>query len=771
MIFDKKREGFRFLGLGKQEFIKYFFGGNASLAVFILVLICAFLLKEAWLFFPSHHEQLKTYRKSGLEYFTWVEDAYQKYKISTGALNRAFQAELAYPNRHNQELMSAYEATRIFAERELGDSLLILRDAIKQRKSESSESSDRAAKLDSVIESLKKKIDARRPELRKKIVTTNILGIRIKKPRVPELQPLSQEDRNKVVDAVVNHNFWERGDAEFYEEIEEKYDDVWDIAAESAKPLEDIFNTFRTDIAAPLDAIWREASEHTRTTRDRSNSNEIVPRQIEGQINVALASKEPSIRQIKYGAVLQVIADAEYFDEYARIFYLFRFTEAIFELKPDGRAYDELPEATREKVEGIINSVSGNYADFVEVLRTGGDELDSFPKAVPAGTMDPDMRSLLFDLTRFERGSDKMIRELADEAGSFVKAFPFDKEARKIYDLTERYETAIIEMKEKGRAAIREFPDPATLQTESARTELAAFRETFEKDIAELQRVGEKLRDWKFNEPWGWTETAGAFFLGKKWTNNSQIQDRYGILPMFTGSLIISVIALVIAVPISIASAIYVNQIASFKEQNFLKPCIEFIGAIPSVVLGFLGIVVVGQMIKVASNWPIFSWLPGFPIDARLNMLTAGLLLAFMAVPIIFTLAEDALNNVPSDYRDGALSLGATRLQAAFRVILPASLSGVIAAVLLGFGRVIGETMVVLLVAGNRIAIPDFSKGIGVVTEPSHTMTGIIAQSLGEAAKDSVDYRALFMVGLVLFFITLLINFIGQKILTKYQTY
>lgn len=767
MRFHKNKDGFRILGLGRQEFIKYFFGGNASLAVFILVLICAFLLKEAWLFFPSHHKQLQLYRKSGLEYFTWIEDSYQQYKINTGALNRAYQAELAWPNRRNQELMSAYEATRIFAERELGDSLLILRDAIKQRRSETDAGSSRAQKLDQIILKLQNKIDAKRPWLENRISTSKVLG----RPRVIELRALEANDRKEIINAVVNLDFEERGEAEYYEKIEQNYDAVWESASVESELIRKNFTTFKTDIAAPLDQIWRDASDQSRSTRDRANSNEIVPRQIEGQVNVALASDDPDVRQAKYGAVLKIIAEAEYFDEYARIFYLFRFTEALFELKPDGAAYDALSPETRDEVESIVNNVSGNYASFIEVLQTGGDELDAFPKAVPAGTMDPDMRTLLFDLTRFEKGSDKMIRQLSREAGNFVKSFPFDKEARKVYDFTERYNEAVRELREKGEIALAQLPNPETLKTEAAKEELENFQKTFYEDIKSLEKTGSKLDDWKYDKPWGWTETAAAFFLGKKWTNNSQIQDRYGIMPMFTGSLVISVIALSIAVPISIAAAVYVNQIAPFKEQNFLKPTIEFIGAIPSVVLGFLGIVVVGHLLKEASHSPLLSWLPGFPIESRLNMLLAGLLLAFMSVPIIFTLAEDALNNVPTSFRDGALSLGATRTQAAFRVILPASLSGVIAAVLLGFGRVIGETMVVLLVAGNRIAIPDFSKGLGAATEPGHTMTGIIAQSLGEAAKDSVDYRALFMVGLVLFFITLLINFIGQKILNKYQTH
>ena len=161
--------------------------------------------------------------------------------------------------------------------------------------------------------------------------------------------------------------------------------------------------------------------------------------------------------------------------------------------------------------------------------------------------------------------------------------------------------------------------------------------------------------------------------------------------------------------------------------------------------------------------------MPGFPYSERLNILTAGCLLALIAVPTIFTLAEDALNNVPRAYKEASLALGATRLQTVVRIIVPASLSGIVAAILLGLGRVIGETMVVLLCAGNRIAIPDFSAGLAVFTQPVHTMTGIIAQEMGEVVRGSIHYRALFMVGLVLFLLSLLINFLAQKIVRRYR--
>jgi phosphate transport system permease protein len=218
-----------------------------------------------------------------------------------------------------------------------------------------------------------------------------------------------------------------------------------------------------------------------------------------------------------------------------------------------------------------------------------------------------------------------------------------------------------------------------------------------------------------------------------------------------------------------VSAAIYVSEVATKPEKSLIKPYIEFISAIPSVVLGFFGIAVVGQTVRALSQAPFFKWVPFFPISERLNVFTAGTLLALMAVPTIFTLAEDALRNVPRGFKEASYALGANRLQTIGRVLVPASLSGIISAVLLGLGRVIGETMVVLLCAGNRIAIPDFTQGLGAFFQPVHTMTGIIAQEMGEVVRGSIHYRALFIVGLVLFVLTLGINYLAQRLVARYR--
>lgn len=298
---------------------------------------------------------------------------------------------------------------------------------------------------------------------------------------------------------------------------------------------------------------------------------------------------------------------------------------------------------------------------------------------------------------------------------------------------------------------------------------LAEVREALPPHAKALRDSVDALRQWQQDKPVSIFTVVGAFFFGTNWLTNSSWQDFFGFVPLLAGSLVIALIAIVIATPLSVAAAIYTNQFASEREKELIKPVIEFIQAIPSVVLGFIGITLVGDLIKEVSGFSWLSWLPGFPIQERLNMFNAGCLLALMAVPTMFSLAEDALNNVPQAYIDASDALGATKLQTVFRVIVPAALSGIAAAILLGLGRVIGETMVVLLVAGNRIAIPDFSSGPGVIFQPAHTLTGIIAQELGEVSRGSAHWQALFMVGIVLFVISLGVNACARAVVRRFE--
>jgi phosphate transport system permease protein len=311
--------------------------------------------------------------------------------------------------------------------------------------------------------------------------------------------------------------------------------------------------------------------------------------------------------------------------------------------------------------------------------------------------------------------------------------------------------------------------NPPQLTNAKAQQAFEQWKLKTRKYLEQLPSVANRLRAWNPDEPVPAYRAITSFLFGTDWITASFWQDWYGIIPLLVGSIMVSAVALIIAVPLGVCSAIYVSEVAARGEKAMIKPYIEFISAIPSVVLGFFGIAVVGQAVRALSQMPFMKWVPFFPISERLNVFTAGSLLALMAVPTIFTLAEDALRNVPRGFKEASYALGANRLQTIARVLVPASLSGIISAVLLGLGRVIGETMVVLLCAGNRIAIPDFTQGLGAFFQPVHTMTGIIAQEMGEVVRGSIHYRALFMVGLVLFALTLGINYLAQRLVARYR--
>jgi phosphate transport system permease protein len=354
-----------------------------------------------------------------------------------------------------------------------------------------------------------------------------------------------------------------------------------------------------------------------------------------------------------------------------------------------------------------------------------------------------------------------------EDAGKVVISdVDFAEELKPIIGTLPAYREANTEFAQKLEAALAATP---VLPSAELQPRLERFKQLTREFVATFPSVEKKLETWDYRVPVPWWKSVTTFLFGREWLTASFWQDWYGIVPLFVGSLMVSVVALILAVPFGVGAAIYVNQIASRTEQRFIKPCIEFISAIPSVVLGFFGIAILGQTLRALSQVSWLTWFPGFPYSERLNILTAGCLLALLAVPTIFTLAEDALNNVPRALKEASFALGATRLQTVNKIIVPASLSGIISAVLLGLGRVIGETMVVLLCAGNRIAIPDFTAGLAVITQPVHTMTGIIAQEMGEVSVGSIHYRALFMVGIVLFFLSLAINYVAQRIVRRYR--
>jgi len=220
--------------------------------------------------------------------------------------------------------------------------------------------------------------------------------------------------------------------------------------------------------------------------------------------------------------------------------------------------------------------------------------------------------------------------------------------------------------------------------------------------------------------------------------------DLYGTLPLILGSVLITVTAIAIALPLGVATAVFVREVAPGWAREFLKPMIEVLAGIPSVVLGFLGMTLIAPLIRETLGFP-----------TGLTAFTGALILAYMALPTIISVAEDALDAVPKSYRDAALAMGATQWQTIWRVVVPAARSGIVTALMLGMGRAIGETMAVMMVTGNAARLP---LTLDFLFRPVRTMTATVAAEMGEVAQGSVHYHALFGIGILLFVLTFLIN-------------
>ncbi len=220
---------------------------------------------------------------------------------------------------------------------------------------------------------------------------------------------------------------------------------------------------------------------------------------------------------------------------------------------------------------------------------------------------------------------------------------------------------------------------------------------------------------------------------------------KYSILPLFVGTLKSTVIAILIAIPLSVASALYTSEFAPSWAREIIKPAIEILAGIPSVVIGFFCLMVLADYLQKAFGWTY-----------RLNATTAGVGLALAVIPIVYTVAEDAFSSVPQTFREGSLAMGASSWQTAWRVVLPAAMPGVLAACVLGFGRAIGETMIVLMASGNA-ALLSLSP-----TDSIRTFSATIAAELGEVVVGSAHYHVLFFIGAFLFILTFLLNLFGH---------
>ncbi len=630
-----KRKGKKLLGIGRQDAIRFFFGGNAMISILVLGAICLFLAREAFLFFPQHRKEMEVFRLTGQEYANFVIEEMDEYTELKSLTNQAFYQEMNEGHGVRRGLVDSFgvlSGNLLDDGEELIEELEEARDAF-----DDADDGDEKALALTELETVQERWDGfLRAELAKADRKT-----------VDSFGRLGKKEWQELLDAMAG-----------WDPVEDEPPPF--VAAAKAEMDEGMasFEAARTTIAGAGSELAKFRGELIKTTTAIRDE--------------AVADMSSAARK---EALLKGSINAPTEEDRARL---------------------------RQQAEQITIRENFPYAERITVLE----------------------------------GSD------------------------------ERHRAAVAELKAGLAAGVADLPK------EFASPEVADLVERVRSRtpdlMAYLDDSLEKSADWRYDRPVSWLGSVSSFFFGKDWITNSSFHDFYGLLPLFTGSLLISVIALLTAIPFSLGAAIYVNRLAGPTQQNFIKPAIELIGAIPSVVLGFFGIIVLGEALREVSQVPWLSWVPGFPMQERLNILNAGLLLALMAVPTIFTLCEDAINNVPASFTEASLALGGSKLQTVMKIVVPTAVSGILAAILLGFGRVIGETMVVLLVAGNQIAIPDFGLGVGVITQPAHTMTGIIAQEMGEVTSGTIHYRALFSVGLVLFMISLLINISARRIIRRF---
>lgn len=242
------------------------------------------------------------------------------------------------------------------------------------------------------------------------------------------------------------------------------------------------------------------------------------------------------------------------------------------------------------------------------------------------------------------------------------------------------------------------------------------------------------------------------FFTGTVWNPSHPLYPLYGIVPLFVGTLMVSFGAALIAIPVGLGCSIWLAEMAGPRVRSIFKPAIEILAGIPSVIFGFFALVILSEWIAVV-----------FDPVTKLNALNGAIMLAVMMIPIMVTVAEDAMNAVPRSLREASLALGATKWETIRHVVVPASISGVVAAVVLAFGRAVGETMTVLMATGNATALHfDFLRSV-------QTMTAAIAIDFGEVEFGSEHYHVLFLAGLVLFVITFIINFLAVWVTKRFK--
>ncbi|MDG0993782.1 MAG: phosphate ABC transporter permease subunit PstC [Akkermansiaceae bacterium] len=636
--------GFRILGIGKQEAIKYFFGGNATIAIIVIGLIIGFLIYHSANFFPQYRSSLELYRKSGQEFVDYSAEqlAAQEQLKSLSTHARAYEIQ--------ERLGALYNVASVHSD--------LKAQALKTISSERKHYKRAKSRYDN-----------------------------LKSEENPNTDDLKSAQK-------------------YYEKVREA------LKAAAQTAVDDL------DYGDLSNRLWATNEKYLASIR-----NSIVENLLSGEKTAFLQEIEAEEKRM-----------TEQVDSIEFISNLIKANQGFSEAIPPLKGY----------VTGLREIASQNKAQAVNYV-TAKARKDALEDKLAITTNVEDQKR-----TRLE------MKRILDVEPDYAKL------NKPLYNSLDKHQEITTAVTEKNKVAFALLPDASEFQSKISRRKIDEIQKIKETIGQLFSAKSKQMESWDHSTSYPLSQAVIGFFFGTKWITNSSWQDIYGIVPLLTGSVACAIIAILIAIPFSVGGAIYVNRLSTSTEQHIIKPFIEFIGAIPSIVLAFFGVVVLGTLIQEYSQSPWLSWIPGFPVEGRLTIMNAGLLLALMSVPTIFTLCEDALNNVPKAYKEASLALGATKLQTVTKVILPSCGSGIIAAILLGFGRIIGETMVVLLVMGGRIAIPQS------FTDPAHSMTGILAQEIGEVDEGSLHWGALFMVGLVLFVIALSLNYISQRILKKF---
>lgn len=636
---------FKVMGIGKQEVIRYFFGGNATLAIIVISMIILFLIYHSYSFFPQYREKLELYRKSGQEFTDYASEQLTAQKELSSLAIQAREYEIQH------RLGALYNVRPIHAEfkREALKLISYEKKEYKREKTRYEDLKDEEDTPAAELAAAKEVYDKAKANLEAATVAAlesldySSLANKSWKTDTQYLAPI----RASVVESIMTGKF----STDFVNEI--KAEEKKLVAEIDASPFMSDLIAARNSFQAPQ----REFDQFVSGLREIASTN-------------------------KSQAVTYTSADAR--------------KEAL-EKKATFAKTEEAKEMAKIESARVL-------------------------------TIEPDYATL----------------------------------NKPLYEALPKHKLMLAELSSKTAAGFAKMPAISNFEAKLAQRRIREI-EAIEDKISNLfEEKRRQMEAWDHSKPYSMMTAVTGFFMGTKWVTNSSWQDFYGILPLLAGSVCVAIVAVILAIPFAVGGAIYVNRLATPAEQKFIKPVIEFIGAIPSIVLAFFGVVVLGELLQTHSQSALLSWIPGFPVEGRLTIMNAGILLAFMSIPTIFTLAEDALNNVPKSYKEASLALGATPLQTVLGVIIPSCASGIIAAILLGFGRIIGETMVVLLVMGGRIAIPKS------FTDPAHSMTGILAQEIGEVDEGSLHWGALFMVGLVLFVIALTLNYVAQTTLRKF---